>query len=233
MNIPGLVVSDATDEGLNDMVEKHPEVKEFQLGSKYTFFCHSAGSYSGLQDVLSLPNLTSIEIKRKMKPMPVQLLTLQSTYLTTLGLYNMNIPETSILSLLDSCTSNLRVINFPLNKNITDLVLLKIFKKFGNSLKTLDLSRTKVTGDTLSGITETLPKITELTFCACYELTDTGLLNLVRLGGMTLVIMNIVDARMITGEKLMEYEGTLPCLETFHFYGNGGLTDKGKISLIC
>ena len=73
MNIPGLVVSDATDEGLNDMVEKHPEVKEFQLGSEYTFFSHSAGSYSGLQYVLSLPNLTSIEIKRKMKPMPVQL----------------------------------------------------------------------------------------------------------------------------------------------------------------
>ena len=141
------------------MVEKHPEVKEFQLGSEYTFFCRSAGSYIGLQAVLSLPNLTLIEIKRKMKSMPVQLLTLQSTHLTTLGLYNMNIPETSILSLLDSCTSNLKVINFPLNENITDLVLLKIFQKFGSSLQTLDLSRTKVTGDTLSEITETLPKI--------------------------------------------------------------------------
>ena len=100
-----------------------------RLGITYT---HSFGTDT---------NLTSVEIKRMIKSSPGQIIcSIQSTCLTTLELYKLSyIPEESILALLDSCTSNLKSIYLPGNPNITDNILLKIFQKFGHSLKSLEL----------------------------------------------------------------------------------------------
>ena len=123
---------------------KHPEIIEFQLGSDDTDTDTDTSkcSLNGLQTVMSLPNLTSVKINRKIQPIPDQsifnMLFILSSRLTTLGLYNLeNIPEESILVLLHSCSSRMKTIHLSGNSNITDVVLLKIFQKFGNHLNHL------------------------------------------------------------------------------------------------
>ena len=182
---------------------------------------------------MTLPNLTSVEIKRMIKSCPGQIIySIQSTCLTTLELYNLpSIAEESILALLDSCTSNLKSISLPGNPNITDNILLKIFQKFGHSLKSLDLGSTNVTGEILSEYTGSLPVITELYLNHCDNLMDTGLFLLLQLSRNTLVHISIVESG-ITGENLIEINGTMPCLEGFYFWGCRQLTDKGKRSLL-
>ena len=222
-------IGDATDNGLRYFLKKHQEINKFQLGSGETVLHSSKCSLKGLKALMALPNLTSVEIKRMIKSSPGQIIySIQSTCLTTLELNNLSyIPEESILVLLDSCSSSLETIHLPGNSNITDIVLLKIFQKFGSSLKSLHLCRTKVTGGILSKFTGSLPVITELKFGQCYQLTDTGLINLLQLSKQTLVYMDINGSR-ITGENLIEINGTLPCLENFYFFECRQLTDKGK-----
>ena len=183
---------------------------------------------------MTLPNLTSVEIKRIIKSIPGQIIySIRSTRLTTLELYNLAyIPEESILALLNSCSSSLETINLPGNSNITDIVLLKIFQKFGNSLKSLNLCRTNITGGILSKFTVSLPVITELKFGQCYQLTDTGLINLLQLSKQTLVYMDINGSR-ITGENLIEINGTLPCLENFYFFECRQLTELNQLLQLC
>jgi hypothetical protein len=210
-------------------LKKHQEIKKFQLGSDKTLRNSSKCSLKGLKSIMTLPNLTSVEIKRIIKSIPGQIIySIRSTRLTTLELYNLAyIPEESILALLNSCSSSLETINLPGNLNITDIVLLKIFQKFGSSLKSLNLCRTNITGGILSKFTVSLPVITELKFGQCYQLTDTGLINLLQLSKQTLVYMDINESR-ITGENLIEINGTLPCLENFYFFECRQLTDEGK-----
>ena len=182
---------------------------------------------------MSLPNLTSVKINRKIQPIPDQsifnMLFILSSRLTTLGLYNLhNIPEESILVLLHSCSSRMKTIHLSGNSNITDVVLLKIFQKFGSSLESLDLSNTNVTGEILSEFNGSLPVITELDLFNS-KLTDTGLLYLLHLGRKTLDSM-VITYTPITGEKLKEFEGTMECLETFDFHSCEQITDGGKLT---
>ena len=133
---------------------------------------------------------------------------IQSTRLTTRELYNLSyIAEESILALLDSCSSSLGTIHLPGNMNITDKVLRKIFQKFGSSLKSLDLCRTKVTGGILSKFTGSLPVITELKFGQCYQLTDTGLIQLIRWSGNTLKHLDLSETA-ITGEAFRPFRNS-------------------------
>ncbi|XP_023348064.1 F-box protein At3g58530 isoform X2 [Eurytemora carolleeae] len=243
----GLLVNDATDEGLKYFARKHPEIIEFQLGSddtdtdtdtdtvSVTDTDTSKCSLNGLQTVMSLPNLTSVKINRKIQPIPDQsifsMLFILSSRLTTLGLYNLqNIPEESILVLLHSCSSSLKTIHLSGNSNITDVILLKIFQKFGSSLESLDLSNSNVTGEKLSEFNGSLPVITELGLFNC-KLTDTGLLYLLHLGRKTLDSM-VIAYTPITGEKLKEFEGTMECLETFDFHSCEQITDGGLLQII-
>jgi len=224
-------------------LKKHQEIKKFQLGSDKTLRNSSKCSLKGLKSIMTLPNLTSVEIKRIIKSIPGQIIySIRSTRLTTLELYNLAyIPEESILALLNSCSSSLETINLPGNLNITDIVLLKIFQKFGSSLKSLNLCRTNITGGILSKFTVSLPVITELKFGQCYQLTDSGLINLLQLSKQTLQLLQLCGNTLkhldltetaITGEGLMENDITLPCLEVLKLVGCDNLTDEGLVEFL-
>ena len=61
-NYLGLVIGDATDNGLRYFVKKHQEINKFQLGSDETLRGSSKCSLKGLKALMALPNLTSVEI---------------------------------------------------------------------------------------------------------------------------------------------------------------------------
>ena len=62
----GFEVEDATDDGVEYLVKKHPEILMFQLGKENTWHTNNLTS-TGLNEILSLPSLLTLIIKRSFK----------------------------------------------------------------------------------------------------------------------------------------------------------------------
>ncbi|XP_023348065.1 uncharacterized protein LOC111716808 isoform X3 [Eurytemora carolleeae] len=228
----GLLVNDATDEGLKYFARKHPEIIEFQLGSddtdtdtdtdtvSVTDTDTSKCSLNGLQTVMSLPNLTSVKINRKIQPIPDQsifsMLFILSSRLTTLGLYNLqNIPEESILVLLHSCSSSLKTIHLSGRKTLDSMVI----------------AYTPITGEKLKEFEGTMECLETFDFHSCEQITDGGLLQIIRICGSTLTELNL-SFTPLTGEGLVNCTSSLENVEKLDCSFAFELTDHGLFQLL-
>ena len=89
--------------------------------------------------------------------------------------------------------------------------MLQFLRLCGGTLKSLDISRTVITGDTLVQYTGSLPCLENLN-CGYTGLTEEGLLQFLRLCGGTLKSLDIRGTDL-TGDTLVQYTGSFPCLE--------------------
>ncbi|XP_023341509.1 F-box/LRR-repeat protein 4-like [Eurytemora carolleeae] len=114
---------------------------------------------------------------------------------------------------------------------LTDKGLLQILQLCGSTLRSLDISRTYITGENLSEHKGTLPCLANLDLNNCKQLTNKGLLQILQICGSTLRSLNISETN-ITGENLTEYKGTLPCLENLNMSYCRQLTNKGLLQIL-
>ena len=243
----GLVLGDATDEGIN--------YKGFQHGVE-AWEEKSRLSHAGLNTILSLPNLVSVDIRRRINTIPGKSLIIRSLKLHTLHLTRIGVNESLLLKLVDKCKSSLLRLCLSHNKNITDDVLnkildycggeltslkisdtkvtnvglLQVVKLVGRRLKTLHICKTSVTGENLSEFSESLLSLEDLK-CNNSNLTDTGLLDLLWLCGASLTYLDISTTQVDEG-KLSEYSGTLPRLEELNFSNCIDLSDEAFLQML-
>ena len=119
--------------------------------------------------------------------------------------------------------------------------LLQIFRVCGKTLRNLNLTKTNITGENLVDYSGTLPCLENLNLSCCPISDVTGLLQILKLCGKTLISLNLTKCPIsdegllqifkacgktlrslnltstnITGESLVGYSGTLACLENLN-----------------
>ena len=115
---------------------------------------------------------------------------------------------------------------------LTDVGLKQILQLCRRALKSLNISETQITGETLAeGNEDCLSCLEELNLEGCSKFTDTEFLRILQLCGKTLKSLNI-SCSNLTGEKLTEYNGTLPCIEHIDLENCPQFTDIGLIQLL-
>ena len=126
---------------------------------------------------------------------------------------------------------SLEILNLYYCRHLTDKGLLQILQLCGSTLKSLDISGTRITGKNLSEYKGTLLCLENLNMSSCEQITNNGLLQILQLCGSTLRSLNISGTNM-TGENLSEYKGTLPCIENLNMRYCKQLTDNGFVQIL-
>ena len=247
----GFEAEDATDDGVEYLVKKHPEILMFQLGKEKTWKTSKLTS-TGLNGILSLPSLSSLIIRRRILFIPGINVNIVSKQLQTLQL----ICNRTLNYILEQCGNTLKSLTLE-NSNITGEILIKykgtlpclenlnmndcgqltnkgllqILQLCGSTLRSLDIGFTHITGENLSEYKGTLPCLENLNMSDCNQLTDKGLLQLLQLCGSTLRSL-VIGVTNITGEYLPKYKGTLPYLENLNMTFCEQLTNKGLLQIL-
>ena len=228
MEIPRVGIEEADwDKGIDKLVQSHPEIEKFQIGNK------GIGIYisdAGLQCLLSLPNLLSLKLCRTMitgERLSVgrfsQIVTLILTYcpLSDLGLVNiltvcgrelecLDISNSAITGEIDGLRPssfglpNLKMLCCQDCSNLMDSGLMQLLRLCENSIGSLSIGGTSVSGEGLIN----LPALPHLEYLNCHsakKLSDSGLVQLLRIGGKTLTGLNLRSTN-ISGESLKEVD---------------------------
>ena len=259
LHFPGFEVEDATDDGVEYLVKKHPEILMVHLVPTYrTLFSLTS---TGLNEILSLPSLSSLIIRNSsfsfhfpdnFKIVSKQLQTLE----LTCKISDTNIDDVLFLQILEQCGSTVKSLNLSnskitgeilinynetLNclknlkmsncKPLTDNGLLNILQLCGSTLRSLDIEGTHVNGDMLSKYNGTLPHLKNLNMRNCKQFGSNGLLKMLQLCGSTLRSLDIGLTHM-GRDYLSEYKGTLPCLENLKMKDCYKLTVKGLLHIL-
>ena len=210
----------------------------FQLG-KVEILNRSKLTSTGLNEIMSLPSLSSLIIRRSIEFISGINVNIVSKQLQTVHLTcdHRTLNNDWFLQILEQCGSTLKSLTLeksiitgeilikynrtlPCLKNLniryctllTNKGLLQILQLCGSRLRSLDIQFTNITGENLSEYKGTLPCLENLNMSYCKQLTNKGLLQILQLCGSTLRSLDILGTN-ITGENLSEYKGTLPCLE--------------------
>ena len=177
----------------------------FQLG-KDNNWQKSKLTTTGLNEILSLPSLSSLIIRGSIKfisGINVNIVSKQLQTLQLIGDY----------------------------RSLNNDWFLQILEQCGSTLKSLTLENANITGEILIKYKGTLPCLENLDMSCCKQLTDKGLLQILQLCGSTLTSL-IIQYTNITGENLSEYKGTLPCLKNLDMYSCRHLTNKGLLHIL-
>ena len=227
----------------------------FQLGKEYTRKTSRLTS-TGLNEIFSIPTLSSLIIKRRNEFISEINVNIVSKRLHTLQLTcNKTLNNDLFLQILEQCGSTLKSLtlensiitgeilikykgtlpclenlNMKLCKQLTYKGLMQILQLCGSTLRSLDIGCTDITGENLSEYKGTLPCLEILNMSCCYQLTNKGVLQILQIFGSTLRSLDI-SITNITGENLSEYKRTLPCLEKLCVSACYNITDKGLLQI--
>ena len=140
-------------------------------------------------------------------------------------------------------------------KDINEAFFLQIIEQSGKTLKSLNLSNSKISGDKLVEYNGALSCLEKLELELCRRLTNTGLKQILKLCGKTLISLNlrycqIADEGLlqifkvcgktlrnlnlaithVTEESLVGYSGTLACLENLDL-SSCPISDEGLLQI--
>ena len=161
---------------------------------------------TGLKRILSLPSLSSLKVGKSIE---------------FISGINVNIASKQLQTLQLNCD----------NGTLNDDWFIQILEQCGSTLKTLTLKSSIITGEILIKFKGTLPCLEILELISCKQLTNKGLLQIIKLCGSTLRSLDIQGTN-ITGENLSEFKGTLPCLENLNMRVCKQLTDYGLMQFL-
>jgi len=146
-----------------------------------------------------------------------------------LTLSNSNISG-KILSEFNETLPCLENLNLNFCRQLTNKGLLQILQLCGSTVRSLDVFGTQISGETLAEYRNTLPCLVSLNLGSC-ELSDNGFAQILLLCGSTLRTLAICFTN-ITGRKLSDYKGTLPCLENLNLSNCKQLSDNGLLQIL-
>jgi len=229
----------------------------FQLG-KVEILNRSKLTSTGLNEIMSLPSLSSLIIRRSIEFISGINVNIVSKQLQTVHLTcdHRTLNNDWFLQILEQCGSTFKSLTLeksiitgeilikysrtlPCLKNLniryctllTNKGLLQILQLCGSRLRSLDIQFTNITGENLSEYKGTLACLENLNMRNCEQLTNKGLLQILQLCGSTLRSLDILETN-ITGENLSEYKRTLPCLENLNMRDCEQLTNKGLLQIL-
>ena len=126
---------------------------------------------------------------------------------------------------------NLEVLNLPLCKGLTERGLSHIISMCGNGLRTIDLRNTTITGANLIYLAGSFSGIATLQISNCKHLTDSGLVQFLRLCGANLRRLDLGGTN-ISGEEVSHFSGFLDNLESLNLFNCKLLSDQGLGQLL-
>ena len=188
-------------------------------------FFRSYVEYSGTLACLENLNLSCCQITDKGL---LQIFKVCGKTIRSMDLSNTNITGESLVEYSGTlaCLENL---NLNLCQ-ITDRGLLQIFKVCGKTIRSMDLSNTDITGESLVEYSGTLACLENLNLTECNKITDEGLEQIFKICSKTLRSLGLHYTH-ITGESLVEYSGTLACLEELGLSECEKITDEGLLQI--
>ena len=186
-------------------MRQHPEILMVKLGNEFSGKKSKLTS-TGLKRILSLPSLSSLKVGKSIE---------------FISGINVNIASKQLQTLQLNCD----------NGTLNDDWFIQILEQCGSTLKTLTLKSSIITGEILIKFKGTLPCLEILELISCKQLTNKGLLQIIKLCGSTLRSLDIQGTN-ITGENLSEFKGTLPCLENLNLRVCKQLTDYGLMQFL-
>ena len=199
---------------------------------------------AGLNTLLSMPGLTSLSIISRIDINPANVTKIMSKQLQTLDLSGIkDIDDAFFLHIVEQCGKTLKFLNLSYSQisgdklvdcngalhcldtlelqkcsRLTVTGLYQIFKSCGKTLRSLNLSESGIFVEFFRSYVEysgTLACLEELGLSECEKITDEGLLQIFKVCGTTLRSLYL-DSTYVTGESLVEYSGTLACLENLN-----------------
>ena len=184
----GFEVLDATDDGIEYLAMKHPEILMFRHcneDSNYTLTTDFVSKLtpSGLNPILSLPSLSSLIIGEIILDNQFKI---YSNQLQTLDL---------------SCFDGTAINNVWFSQTL---------KQIGSTIKSLKLSNLSISGEFIE-FNGTLPCLETLNLFYCRQLSNKGLVWILQLCGSTLRSLDVSYTNITA--NFAEFNVTLPCLE--------------------
>ena len=141
-------------------------------------------------------------------------------------------------------------------KDINETFFLQIIEQSGKTLKSLILVNSQISGDKLVEYNGALSCLEKLDLEGCRRFTDTGLQQILKLCGKTLISLNLSKCQItdegllqifkvcgktlrslnlantnITGDSLVGYSGTLACLENLDLSECEQITDDRLLQI--
>ena len=125
---------------------------------------------------------------------------------------------------------NLEVLNLSGCLNLTERGMKEILRISRSNLRELDLSRSKITGVGIEEGVNSLLNLETLKLSLCYNLTDGGLKEILRISGSSIRVLDISSTN-ITGQGFMDGV-SLPMLEELNLSCCDHLTDGGPKDIL-
>ena len=151
------------------------------------------------------------------------------------NLKKINVSDTNItlseVGLLTVTFSRLEELNVSACRGITDVGFISFLNKAGDSLKKVDISRTRLTLSEVGLLTTTLPRLEELTVVNCRTITDSGFISLLNKTGDNLKKIDITYTN-ITLSEVDSLTISLSNLEELTMPYCCGITKVGLLSFL-
>ena len=120
---------------------------------------------------------------------------------------------------------NLETLNLNECIYLTDGGLKDFLRLFGCKLKVLDISQTNITGQGFKDEVISLPMLEKLNMGECYNLTDGGLKEILRISGSSIRVLDVSSTNIT--EQGFKDGVSLPMLERLNLEECDNLTDRG------
>ena len=181
----------------------------------------------------NLPNLEILNLRYWYKLVDNEVIEILSRSKQNLRVLSLNCSSITGIGLEEGVNSlpNLEKLILKGCKNLKDEGLKEILKISGSKLRVLDLSDTDITGIGLEEGDYCLTSLETLNLANCQELTDGGLVKILRISGSKLIVLTLADTN-ITGMGLEKEVKALPMLENLKLSFCCNLTDEGLVANI-
>ena len=130
-----------------------------------------------------------------------------------------------IIGRLPSAFPNLEMLVLTRWESLSDQGLIEILKRSRSNLRELDLSNSNITGVGVEEEVNSLPNLETLKLSECWNLTDGGLKEILRISGVKLRVLD-VSFTNITRQRFKNGV-SLPMLEKLYLVGCGKLSISG------
>ena len=125
---------------------------------------------------------------------------------------------------------NLETLNLNECIYLTDGGLKDFLRLFGCKLKVLDISQTNITGQGFKDEVISLPMLEKLNMGECYNLTDGGLKETLRISGSSIRVLDVSYTNIT--EQGFQDGVSLPMLEELNLEECDQLTDSGLLEIL-
>ena len=225
-----LLCSEVTETGFGNLVQMSgSELKEFQLGgSKVT-----GDALEGLG--VQFPQLEILGLRNCGKLTEtglVNILQMSGSQLKEFDLAGSKVQSLEALGGLALQFPELEILRLQNCSELTETGLVNLLQMSTNKLKALKLSSNgKVTGDGLRGLARQFPDLECLGLQNCSKLTESGLVNMLKMSGSKLKELSLAG-NQLTGDELEELALQFPHLEVLGLHSCSKLTETGLINIL-